>query len=71
MRGFVAQLHLRPSFPQPQTQLCHDHRLWRAQVGEAVEDGCTDVELGYLALKRSDHHLLPQAFETIHLRLHQ
>ena len=48
--GFVAQLHLRPSFPQPQTLLCHGCRLGCAQVCELVEDKYSDVELDDLSL---------------------
>ena len=40
-------------------------------LGELVEDGCPDIELGNLSLKRSEHHLLTQALEAIYLRLHQ
>ncbi len=69
--GFVAQLHLRPSFPQPQTLLCHGCRLGCAQVCELVEDKYSDVELDDLSLKRPGHHFLNQSFEAIHLRFRQ
>lgn len=33
-------------------------RVGRAQFSELIENGCSDIELGHLALKRSGDHFL-------------
>jgi len=52
-------------------QVCNGHRLQHAQLGQSIEDGCTNIELDDLTLKRPGHHFLSQAFEAIHLGWHQ
>lgn len=58
-------------FPQPQTRLCHSHRLRAAQFGKPIEDGGSDVQLVDLPLKRARHHPLAQPLNAVHLGLHQ
>lgn len=58
-------------FPQPQTRLCHSHRLRAAQLGKPIEDGSSDVQLVDLPLKRARHHSLAQPLNAVHLGLHQ
>ena len=62
----------RPEAELPQTpDAVMPRPLFEAfQFGESIEDGCPNVELGHLPLKRPGHHLLTQALGAIHLRLH-
>ena len=70
--GFVAQTRIRPREPQPQTQLCLDRHHCRApQLREAVEQRYPHMQFCDMALKRAGHRPLAQAFEAVHLGLHQ
>ena len=41
-------------------------RLRHAEVGELVDDGCPDVALGHLLLKRTGEESITQLLEPIH-----
>ena len=72
--GFVAQVGRQTRLPQPQTQLCHGthgHRARAPELRETVEQSHTHMQLHHLPLKRARHHPLAQAFEAVHLGLHQ
>ena len=67
---------MRPRQPRPYKQLCHSghrhsHRCRASQLREAVEQSHPHTQLRHLALKRAGHHPLAQAFEAMHLGLHQ
>lgn len=57
--------------PAPDPVMQRPHRLQHAQLSQSIEDGCTNIELNDLTLKRPGHRFLPQAFEAIHLGWHQ
>ena len=50
---FRIQISLKPSFPKPQAQLCHSHRLRTAQFSEPIENGGSDMQLIDLPLERT------------------
>ena len=60
--------------PPLQTQLRHSrhrHSYRAPELRESVEQGHAHMRLHHLTLKRARHHPLAQAFEAVHLGLHQ
>ena len=53
LRGFVAQISCRSSYPNPRTDLSHADRLRRAQCCEAIQNRGTDLKLRHLSVKVS------------------
>ena len=57
-------------FPAPDSpsgrNLPSPDRLRQAEVGELVDDGCPDMTLGNLPVKRAGEELIPQLLEPIH-----
>lgn len=60
---------MRPDFPGPRTDLSKGNSFGYAQCSEAVEDGCTDLDLSDLAIEVAGHHALTNQFDAVHLRL--
>ena len=58
--------------PDPHPDSCRGRNLpspdglRQAEVGELVEDGCPDVTLGHLPVKRAGEESIPQLLEPIH-----
>ena len=55
--------------PFPRTDLPHDFSDRSAEVGEAVQHGNTDLELGDLTVKVPSCEALAQEFDAVHLGL--
>ena len=57
-------------YPHPDSQRRHNlpspDRLRQAEVGELVDDGCPDVALGHLPVKRTGEESIPQLLEPKH-----
>ncbi len=67
--SFAEELVLKAGYPSVPSALCNSHYLGRAGLGEAVEEGGTDVKPSSLTIEGPGHKAFAEELQAFHLCL--